>query len=230
MDCDYTFFSPSETLILTPSGFHSDSNADHNVVWDMTFYQKLIQVGWDVLTVLFTKLSAAWLSGLDWYHSSGEVENETKRKHSSRIHTIRSLLHGVSLSRRISVQKFSVQGFLCSGGLCPKGLCQENTLPLGTEWLTDRCKNITFPQLRLRAAKKCYISTRHWRIQGGAPGMRAPPGGPNSFIFMQFSAKMWKIIAILGVGAPPPWGKSWIRHCKEVRFLREFLINSLSGS
>ena len=25
---------------------------------------------------------------------------------------------------------------------------------------------------------------------GGAPGTRAPPGGPNSFIFMQFSAKM----------------------------------------
>ena len=43
----------------------------------------------------------------------------------------------------------------------------------------------------------------HWRIQGGAPGTRAPPGGPNSFIFMQFSAKNWKIIAFLGVGAPP---------------------------
>ena len=40
----------------------------------------------------------------------------------------------------------------------------------------------------------------------GAPGTR-PPGGPNSFIFMQFSAKMWKIIAILGLGAPPPLGK-----------------------
>ena len=44
----------------------------------------------------------------------------------------------------------------------------------------------------------------------GAPGTRAPPG-PNSFIFMQFSAKIWKVIAILRVGAPP-WGKSWIRH------------------
>ena len=42
----------------------------------------------------------------------------------------------------------------------------------------------------------------HWRIQGGRQG-RAPPRGPNSFIFMQFSAKKWKIIAILGVGAPP---------------------------
>ena len=29
----------------------------------------------------------------------------------------------------------------------------------------------------------------HWRIQGGAPGTR-PLGGPNSFIFMQFSAKI----------------------------------------
>ena len=37
------------------------------------------------------------------------------------------------------------------------------------------------------------------------------PGGPNSFIFMQFSAKNSKIIALLGVGAPPS-GKSWIRH------------------
>ena len=43
-----------------------------------------------------------------------------------------------------------------------------------------------------------------------APG--TPPGSPNSFIFIQFSAKFSKILAILGVGAPP-WGKSWIRHC-----------------
>ena len=53
----------------------------------------------------FTKLSASWLSRLDWYHSSGEVKNETKRKHSSRIHTTRSLLHGVSLSRSFSVSE-----------------------------------------------------------------------------------------------------------------------------
>ena len=37
----------------------------------------------------------------------------------------------------------------------------------------------------------------------GAPGTRAPPGDPNSFIFMQILAKIWKIIATLGVGAPP---------------------------
>ena len=57
-----------------------------------------------------------------------------------------------------------------------------------------------------------YKMTYHWRIQGGVPGTRTPPGGPNSFIFMQFWVKIGKIIAILGVGAPP-WGKSWIRHC-----------------
>ena len=38
--------------------------------------------------------------------------------------------------------------------------------------------------------------------KGGARDAR-PPGGPDSFIFMQFSAKNWKIIALLGVGVPP---------------------------
>ena len=45
--------------------------------------------------------------------------------------------------------------------------------------------------------------------QGRAPPL---PGGPNSFIFMQFSAKNQKNNRFLGVGAPS-WGKSWIRHC-----------------
>ena len=31
--------------------------------------------------------------------------------------------------------------------------------------------------------------TWHWRIQGGRQGRAPPPGSPNSFIFMQFSAK-----------------------------------------
>ena len=55
-----------------------------------------------------------------------------------------------------------------------------------------------------------HIHTGIWSLvnwsladpRGGARDAR-PPWGPNSFIFMQFSAKMWKIIAILGVGAPP---------------------------
>ena len=53
------------------------------------------------------------------------------------------------------------------GGVCPRGCLPRGCLPGGgvadaspgpeadtslwTEWLTDRCKNITFPQLRLRA-------------------------------------------------------------------------------
>ena len=45
---------------------------------------------------------------------------------------------------------------------------------------------------------------------------RALPWGPNSFIFMQFSAKkIAKKFPTLGVGVPPhplASGKSWIRH------------------
>ena len=44
----------------------------------------------------------------------------------------------------------------------------------------------------------------HWRIQGGAPGTRAPPGGPNSFIFMQFSAKIINKHTHFGSWRPPP--------------------------
>ena len=58
------------------------------------------------------------------------------------------------------------------------------------------------------------VKTKEYKNIGGSKGGARdarPPRGPNSFIFMQFSAKFWKIIAILGVGAPP-LGKSWIRH------------------
>ena len=58
------------------------------------------------------------------------------------------------------------------------------------------------------------LTTQEYPIGGSRGGTRdeRPPGGPNSFIFMQFSATNWKIITFLGVGTPP-WGKSWIRHC-----------------
>ena len=52
----------------------------------------------------------------------------------------------------------------------------------------------------------CMLAQYHWRIQwgGGVRDVRPHPGGPNSFIFMQFSGKILKkIIALLGVGAPP---------------------------
>ena len=50
--------------------------------------------------------------------------------------------------------------------------------------------------------------------KGGAKDA-CPPGGPNSFNFMQFSGKYGKIVCWRppwGVGAPSS-GKSWIRHC-----------------
>ena len=50
-------------------------------------------------------------------------------------------------------------------------------------------------------------------------------GGPNSFIFMQFSAKKQVSTPTLGVGAPPS-GKSWIRHCVPVYyFVTKFVIH-----
>ena len=67
------------------------------------------------------------------------------------------------------------------------------------------------------------IHPHHWRIQGERP----PPRGPNSFIFMQFSAKNWKILAILGVGVPP-WGKSWIPHCS-FTWWRDWFGNLIGG-
>ena len=55
------------------------------------------------------------------------------------------------------------------------------------------------------------VKERHWLIEGGS---RDAPPGPNSFIFMQFSAKnlqnnrlahpLWELAQ--------PSGKSWIRH------------------
>ena len=40
------------------------------------------------------------------------------------------------------------------------------------------------------AVQRVNSKRDHWRIQGGgARDARPPPGGPNSFIFMQFSAK-----------------------------------------
>ena len=51
------------------------------------------------------------------------------------------------------------------------------------------CRSI-FMEAEFISATKLLSVVNHWRIQGGAPGTRAPPpGGPNSFIFMQFSAK-----------------------------------------
>ena len=42
----------------------------------------------------------------------------------------------------------------------------------------------------------------HWRIQGGARDAHLP-GGPNSFIFMQFSVKNWKNNSAFGSWRTP---------------------------
>ena len=52
---------------------------------------------------------------------------------------------------------------------------------------------------------------------GGSRGHqgRAPSLGPISFIFMQFSVKIWLNNRLTPPpwGLTPPYGKSWIRHC-----------------
>ena len=52
----------------------------------------------------------------------------------------------------------------------------------------------------------------HWRIQGGAPGTQAPPGS-KFFHFHAVFGKNVKNNSNFGSWRPPPWGKSWIRHC-----------------
>ena len=62
------------------------------------------------------------------------------------------------------------------------------------------------------------IGAQHVLRSGGSTGeglQGRPLGGPNSFIFMQFSAKKCKKLVstpTLGVSALHS-GKSWIRHC-----------------
>ena len=68
------------------------------------------------------------------------------------------------------------RGSVCPGGVCP-GWCVpqhplRQTPPLRTEWLTDRYKNITFPQLRLRTVKMNVVVlewiTHQFRTTGSA--------------------------------------------------------------
>ena len=61
----------------------------------------------------------------------------------------------------------------------------------------------------------CRINAEAYIIGGfkGAPGMPLLPRGPNSFIFMQFSAKKLKNNSTFGSWRTPS-EKFWIRHCK----------------
>ena len=64
----------------------------------------------------------------------------------------KSMCGGRSLSAGLCPEGVSVQGSLCTGSLCLGGLCQ-GVQPPPVNRTTDRCKNITFPQLRLRMVK-----------------------------------------------------------------------------
>ena len=65
---------------------------------------------------------------------------------------------GVCAQRECLPRRCVSVGCLPGGGVCREGCLSRGfvclggctTPPLWTEWLTDRCKNITFPQLRLR--------------------------------------------------------------------------------
>ena len=74
---------------------------------------------------------------------------------------------------------------------------------------------VTNGHLQRYSPSRQLHSYRHWRIQGWRQG-RAPWVQILSFS-CSFRQKFEKIIAILGVGAPP-WGKSWIHHWPGVLF------------
>ena len=62
--------------------------------------------------------------------------------------------------------------------------------------------------------------------RGSARDAPPPRGGPNSFIFMQFSAKKLKNNSTFGSWRTPS-GKSWIRHCfKQVWNCLAFSFNT----
>ena len=90
------------------------------------------------------------------------------RMHSSRMHTVRC--SGCRGKGGVSQHALGRGGCLPGGGCLPRGdvcpnrdvypgVCPVNTgiHPLWTEWPTDRCKNISFPQLRLRTVMTLII-------------------------------------------------------------------------
>ena len=93
-------------------------------------------------------------------------------------------------------------------GFCPKPRCWRLPRipppPSGKSWILH-----CLAQILLHFV---IMMTKHWRIQGGRQGRSL--GGVQFFHFhVVFGKKICKIIALMGVGAPPS-GKSWIRHCK----------------
>ena len=116
------------------------------------------------------------------------------RMHSSRMHTVRCggcrgcLPRGVSawgcLPGGVYPSMHWAGGYVSQHAL-GRGLSapvHAEIHPSWTEFLTHTCENITFPQLRLQTVINISSS------RGGAR-VAHPTSGPNSFFFMQFSAK-----------------------------------------
>ena len=134
--------------------------------------------------------------------------------HSSRMPTTRSLPYGGGLCLGVSVQ----------GGLCPRVLCPGGSLsggvsdqwgslsgrpPLLREWLTDRCNNITFPQLRLWAVgvrNKIYRPNLHDWLE------------PNAVYYFRVSEKSTSACIITAIS----WYKLRIKVNTEIMYHRKY--------
>ena len=98
------------------------------------------------------KLICSWFWKIPFFQSlrkMNKMYNQT-RMHSSRMRTIRSSSH-VYPSMHWAGCVYPSMHWV--GGVCPgmyPSMHWGRHPTLWREWLTDRCKNITFPQLRLR--------------------------------------------------------------------------------
>ena len=89
------------------------------------------------------------------------------------------------------IQTISI-AFLCSGS---------------RNWATQHIN-----KLYVHTIWNCIEIYQHCRNQGRRQGRAPPSPDRNSFIFMQYSANKNRLAHPLSELAPPPRGKSWIRH------------------
>ena len=72
-----------------------------------------------------------------------------------------------------------------------KILNQTGEMFASKQLTTHNSHNTSFPQIKIKISNFKYLN--QWRIQGGYEGC-VPPGGPNSFNFMQFLRKFGQIV------------------------------------
>ena len=94
-------------------------------------------------------------------------------------------------------------------GVCPKQLSQMGTISGTVLWISEAARSFSYKKMGL--CRKGFFLLCIGESKGGARDAR-PAGGPNSFIFMQFSAKNLKNNSTFGSWRTPS-GKSWIRLC-----------------